>query len=365
MPGRRSAGDEVGRRVAHTGSLAMKTGNALTKATPARRCLPAADLLSGLVVVRPIRPKRSVSMRERRPMSDANGTGLDSYFAVQVAPAPLSTDLLIPTRTPRRWRRIVVAAVLLAGMTTAAAVQLHPPAGAAAGTADGGISFAKARPPVQHFSSPTRLLPAPVAPPGVGGWTALLTRNSAPVTWDPCQPIHFVVRPDGQIPSGRVMLDQVMGEISQATGLLFIDDGATTEAPSGGHSPYQPARYGKRWAPVLIAWTTPAEDPVLAGDVVGSAGPEATTIAGQGERIISGSVAFDAPDLEAQLAQPGGGVLVEQVMRHELGHIVGLGHVDDASQMMNPSEVVGVNDYGLGDRRGLAAMGSGRCFTKG
>jgi hypothetical protein len=32
MLGRRSAGDEVGRRVAHTGSLAMKTGNASTKA---------------------------------------------------------------------------------------------------------------------------------------------------------------------------------------------------------------------------------------------------------------------------------------------------------------------------------------------
>ena len=46
---------------------------------------------------------------------------------------------------------------------------------------------------------------------------------------------------------------------------------------------------------------------------------------------------------------------------HELGHVVGLAHVHDASELMNP-ENVGLTRLGPGDRAGLAALGSGRCF---
>jgi hypothetical protein len=297
-------------------------------------------------------------------MSDSGHDGHDSFFA-----GPARTEIASAAqagRTPGRRRRVVPTALVLMVISSAIVIQLRPSPGAASNApVDGAITFAKARPPVQSFVNPTRLLPAPTPPAGSGGYTAMLTRNAAPVTWDPCQPIHFVVRPDGVIPSGRAMLDQVMYEISQATGLLFIDDGATTEAPGPSHNPYQPDRYGKKWAPVLIAWASAAQDPVLAGDVVGSGGPEATAIAGQGERIVSGMVVFDAPDLTAQLREPDGGALVEQVMRHELGHLVGLGHIDDPTQVMDPIETRGLGRYGDGDLRGLAAMGSGLCFTKG
>lgn len=296
----------------------------------------------------------------------------ESFFAGPVripsgAPdQPTSRDQF-SSGTPNRRRRVVPAVLVVVLVASVASLELRPTPGAAraATSADGAITFAKARPAVRDFANPTRLLPAVAGPAGVGGYAALLTRNAAPVTWDPCQPIHFVVRPDGAIPSGRVMLDQVLNEVSEATGLLFIDDGATTEVPGATHDPYQPDRYGKTWAPVLIAWSNEVEDPALAGDVVGYGGPEATSIAGQGERIVSGTVVFDAPNLTEQLAEPDGGVQVEDVMRHELGHLVGLDHVNDPSQLMNPVEVGGVKDYGVGDLRGLAAMGAGRCFSNG
>jgi hypothetical protein len=187
--------------------------------------------------------------------------------------------------------------------------------------------------------------------------------DGQPVRWDPCQPIHFVVRATGEIAGGAIALQRAIDEVSNDTGLLFVDDGTTTEAPSPSRSAYQPDRYGAVWAPVLISWATPAEYPQLAGNVVGLAGPVATQ--GKNARLVSGEVVFDAPDLARIAGLPNGATVVHDVMLHELGHLVGLGHVDDPTQIMNPVTVRPLSGYAEGDRRGLALLGAGRCFTKG
>ena len=45
---------------------------------------------------------------------------------------------------------------------------------------------------------------------------------------------------------------------------------------------------------------------------------------------------------------------------HELGHVVGLAHVDDSREVMY-ADNVGVTQFGSGDLAGLAALGRGRC----
>jgi predicted Zn-dependent protease len=64
-------------------------------------------------------------------------------------------------------------------------------------------------------------------------------------------------------------------------------------------------------------------------------------------------------------AAPQGATYDYDVMLHELGHLVGLGHIDDPAEIMNPVSVRPLAGYGPGDLRGLAALGSGRCHSKG
>jgi len=48
------------------------------------------------------------------------------------------------------------------------------------------------------------------------------------------------------------------------------------------------------------------------------------------------------------------------VLRHELGHVVGLDHVGDRDQMMHPSSS-DVLTFQEGDLAGLAQLGEGAC----
>lgn len=48
-------------------------------------------------------------------------------------------------------------------------------------------------------------------------------------------------------------------------------------------------------------------------------------------------------------------------MLHELGHLVGLAHIEDRGELMHPWSSR-LRDFGPGDREGLANLGSGRCY---
>jgi len=117
-------------------------------------------------------------------------------------------------------------------------------------------------------------------------------------------------------------------------GLRFVDDGATDEAPSGQRAPFQPDRYGDRWVPVLIAWVTPAEAPDFASDVAGQAGSVALT--GQNGRVafVTGQIELDWAKFAAMLRRPVGVASARLIVMRELGHLVGLAHVNDPVELM-------------------------------
>lgn len=52
---------------------------------------------------------------------------------------------------------------------------------------------------------------------------------------------------------------------------------------------------------------------------------------------------------------------VRGVVLHEFGHLLGLAHVKDPTQLMNPVGVPGINDLQAGDLEGLAKLGRGSC----
>ena len=185
--------------------------------------------------------------------------------------------------------------------------------------------------------------------------------GTTPVTYDPCRPIHYVIRVQGEPAGGDQVITAAILRVSQATGLRFVFDGATSEAPSRQRLPYQPKAYGDRWAPVLISWVTPSENPDFAADVLGEGGSVSVGLPDGPRAYVTGAVELDAAQITSVLQRPNGKQVVRAVVLHELGHLVGLGHVTSASQLMYPQVLPGITDFGTGDLTGLAALGSGAC----
>ena len=205
-------------------------------------------------------------------------------------------------------------------------------------------------------------------PAATTGSTAFVLQESPDpdqpfVAYDPCRPVHYVVRPDLAPPGTDQLIQQSVAAVSAATGLQFVYDGPTSEAPSKDREAYQPDRYGKKWAPILIAWSTPEEAPDLAGRVAGTGGSSSIQVQGEPYVYITGQVQLDAPALTETLAFPDGPALVRAIIMHELAHVVGLDHVNDPTQLMS-EENRGQLDFGAGDRAGLALLGTGKCVPR-
>lgn len=205
-------------------------------------------------------------------------------------------------------------------------------------------------------------------PPAVTGSTAYVLQESPDpdqsfTAYDPCRPVHYVVRPDYAPPGTEQLVQEAVAAVSAATGLQFVYDGITSEAPTADRDAYQPDRYGKKWAPILIAWSTPEESPDLAGRVAGTGGSSSVRVPGEPYVYVTGQVQLDGPGLTETMAFPDGPALVRAIIMHELAHVVGLDHVNDPTQLMF-EENSGQLDFGTGDRAGLALLGTGKCVPR-
>ena len=205
-------------------------------------------------------------------------------------------------------------------------------------------------------------------PPASNGATSFVLLESPDdsqdfVAYDPCRPVDYVVRPDFAPAGTDGLIEEAVAEISAATGLTFVHRGITTEAPSEDRDTYQPDRYGKRWAPILVTWTSPAEIPELDGDTAGLGGSPYAHTPGKPFVYVAGQVQLDAPDQYEILQYPGGRDYVRAIIVHELAHVVGLDHVDDPSQLMHAGNN-GLTALGDGDRAGLALLGAGPCVPQ-
>lgn len=214
------------------------------------------------------------------------------------------------------------------------------------------------------FHRRTALGAPPDVASGVGTFRFVATqpnRPEVPVAYDPCRPVEIVVN-DAQAPPGTEgLVEAAAADVASATGLQLTILGTTDEGASPDRPTEDYARYGRGWSPVVIGWTSPTEIPRLAGRVAGIGGSSrwgasitATT------RFVTGEVWLDAPQLTQVMARPEGAAEVRAIVLHELGHLVGLDHVNDPRELMY-EENVGMLDFGPGDREGLAALGSGSC----
>lgn len=285
-------------------------------------------------------------------------------------------------RLRRRNRRIVatgwlVVFALIAGLAARSLSRSEDRAAAAAwvsaGDADIGDRVWSGRRPSPSTGSGEPLGRPMAAPNGRGPFefVALQPGSDRPVAYDPCRPIHYVVNGEARPEGADGIVENAIDRISEVTGLQFVADGSTDETAADGRDPFQPDRYGDVWAPVLIWWASPDESALLGGAVAGYGGsasftvtdPSATGPSARSTSVyVTGQVVLDGPQiLDIIRRDPDSTAAAEAVVLHELAHVVGLGHVDDPSQLMNPVSRSGLHDFAAGDLRGLRELGSGAC----
>lgn len=207
---------------------------------------------------------------------------------------------------------------------------------------------------------PERQRPDADASASADGYAFLYTRdNGRPVRWSSCEPIRYVVRPDNEPEGSRPLLEESFDRVAEASGLEFSFEGETDEGPADERPVYDPERYGEVWSPVLVVWSDEGEYPRLEGRAAGYGGPTYVQQSGAPPRYVSGMVVLDAE----QIADMGGDEAARAVMVHEIAHVVGLGHVEDRAQLMNPVQYGRqVTELQAGDLAGLEILGAGRCL---
>ena len=199
--------------------------------------------------------------------------------------------------------------------------------------------------PVSEYQSP------PLEAPDGGVYAFMATQpetDDVPVTYDPCETIRVVVNEQRAPDDADDILRDALDEMEELTGLSFEVAGRMDDDPLSDD-----IRRGEGWRPVQISWSDAAGVPDLAGDVAGLGGSTWVEEDGQ-RRFVTGDVVLDAEDLERL-----GRDVTTMVLLHELGHLVGLAHVDSTDELMHPSS--GGPEWGPGDLAGLEALGQGVC----
>lgn len=149
----------------------------------------------------------------------------------------------------------------------------------------------------------------------------------------PCAPIHYVVSQAEAPPDFAQVVHGAVGKVSAASGYRFFFDGMTSSRNFFTNS-----------GPVLIGFGATGENRGFADDTIGLGG----SALGPDGHFATGAVMLDAtkyahePDLAERQA----------IVMHELGHVLGLGHVHDRGELMSESNI-GRTAFGPGDLAGL------------
>lgn len=203
-----------------------------------------------------------------------------------------------------------------------------------------------------HFHEPHRLLPAVTVAHQDRHYAFLQTEpgSKEPVTYNPCKPIRYVVNPSGGPDDALRLITTAVARISKASGLAFEYDGTTHDTDFSHRTESDP---------VLIGFVAPGalKDMTVESNHIGLGG--STAFGGTlGRRTYkTGMVALREDWFSGSRPSR---AEKRAVIMHELGHVVGLGHVRDPHELMDASND-GQTTLGPGDRTGLALLGRGPC----
>lgn len=182
-----------------------------------------------------------------------------------------------------------------------------------------------------------------------------------PARWDKCKPITYRINARGMSKGIRLAIPEAMKQVSKASGLKLVKGKPIRVIPYSS-----PKWFDDLWRSgsnvVVIAVGTPKQVPILRG-AAGYAGAVWQQMP-KGMKIRVGGVVLNK---QAKLgAGFDKGAFINsygQLLLHELGHAMNLGHVLDEKQIMFPAMLhVMPDSYQSGDRAGFRGMFSLPCF---
>jgi hypothetical protein len=183
--------------------------------------------------------------------------------------------------------------------------------------------------------------------------------------WNPCQAIHYRVNTRYAPPGALADVREAVARVSKATGATFTYDGTTSAIPTSSYGKaFTP---GKAAPPVVFAWAAPGRgagrSDLLSKDAeqVGVGYHQAfwwTDRTGRRHdwRIVTGAAVFNTAHNSLPGGFGSGRPTRGQLILHEFGHVMGLMHVDDPSQIMYP-RMGKESSFGAGDLAGLRKLG--------
>jgi hypothetical protein len=200
---------------------------------------------------------------------------------------------------------------------------------------------------------------------GVGYNAAASTRPYAfssmldgkPVRWNPCAPIRWTANLSGAPAGGLDVLKAAVSRVARFTGTRWVYVGPSPTVPTSAALAKRPAA---SYPPVLIGWTDAARSDLLRGQPRNVLGMTQTKWFGvqlpNGSKVGATRSAVIALDRTDRLPLRGT-TSWETVVRHELGHAMGLAHVANNRQLMTTVLPRGIADFQAGDRAGLNKLG--------
>ena len=166
--------------------------------------------------------------------------------------------------------------------------------------------------------------------------------------WGPCQTITYRINPHGGYGRATTDVTAAFRKVARVTGFRFKYVGSTSARVTRGRAGYHP-----RGTDVVVDWQTPREEPGLSGGAAGIGGHWVL----QGRRF-DGYMILDR-------TEPLSRSKWRQVMTHEVGHIVGLGHSRSRTQLMFGVSSSMNERWGAGDLAGLRRIGASRGCLEG